>query len=91
MEKVYIAKKEEAIKVVDNEEVKRKGEAKYFSADTFGVEGEVVLIVRGPEEIFSMDIFKGLKEVEGEEKERIMKKLKEMEESAASGVGLIFG
>ncbi len=92
MEKVFITTKDRAIKIVDNEAVKRFGEAKYYDSSVFGIEKKgVVVIVRGDESLFENEVFNGLEELEGGEKEKVLEKLKEMEESAATGVGLIFG
>jgi len=90
MEKVFITDRKTARKIVDNPEVKRFGEAKHFSASLFNIEGDAVVIVRGNEELFTLEIFRGLKELEGKDKEKVLEKLQEMEESAATGVGMIF-
>ncbi len=89
--KVFVVDKKKAEEIVNNEDVKRKGEAKYFEARQFDINGDFVVIVKGPAELFEVSIFNGLKELEGREKEKVLKKLKEIEESSAMGVGLIFG
>lgn len=92
MEKVFITSKEKALEILGNEEIKRFGEAKYYEARVLGIKREgVVLFVKGGEKLLESEIFEGLEELEGEEKERVLEKIKEMEESAASGVGMIFG
>ncbi len=88
MEKVFIVDRAVAMKIVDDPRIKRRGEASYYDGQLFGVEGTVVH-VRGPEELFSMEILKSLKEAENAAE--IMEKIREMSDNTASGVGLIFG
>ena len=87
---VYLVKKELANKIVDNPDIKRYGEAKVFDSSVLGIKTEdSVLLVRGETSVFEMEIFKGLKEAEN--KEEILKKVEELDNAAAAGVGMLFG
>ena len=88
--KVYLVPKDLALSIADNPEIKRKGEARQFDSSVFGLDEKgTVLIVKGNPELFKLEVFDGIDELE--EKDRVLKKLAEMDESAASGVGMIFG
>ncbi|TRO61984.1 hypothetical protein E2P64_00420 [Candidatus Bathyarchaeota archaeon] len=79
-----------ANKIIDDPDIKRYGEAKKFEPSVLGIEGDgVVLLVRGEPKIFEKELFKGLKEAKG--KEDIIKKIEELDNAAASGVGMLFG
>ena len=87
--KVFVVDKKKAMEIVDNPEIKRKGEAKYYDPKVLGIDAGFILIVKGDENLLLLDIFSGLKECK--DKERILKKIEEMNENAATGVGMIFG
>jgi hypothetical protein len=90
MEKVFMVSKELALRVVEDEFIRRYGEANSFDPVVFGMKEEgAVLVVKGDEKIFSMEFFKGLKE--SKKKKEILKKIQEMSDNSASGVGLLFG
>jgi hypothetical protein len=90
MEKVFMVSKELALRVVEDEFIKRYGEANNFDSVIFGIKKEcAILVVKGDEKIFAMDFFKGLKE--SRKKKEILKKIGEMSDNSASGVGLLFG
>ena len=69
MEKVFLVSRKKAEEIVGNEEVKRRGEAKYYEARTLGINKEgFLVVVRGPEALFALEIFKDLEEVDEKEK-----------------------
>lgn len=87
--RVYKAPKDVAIKIVEDETIKRQGEATRYEPQVFGLEGEeAILVVKGGPEIFKMDLFKDIKEADN--KDEIIQKIEEMSQSAASGVGNLF-
>lgn len=78
------------MKIAGNEQIKRSGEARQFDSSVFGInENGTVLIVKGNSELFKLELFDGLEELK--EKQAVLDKLAEMDEDAASGVGMIFG
>jgi len=92
MEKVFLVDKAKAMEIADNETIKRYGEVKYYDSSVFGIERKgTVVVVKGDKDLFKLEIFNGLEEITGDEKEKVLKKLREMEDSAAAGVGMIFG
>ncbi|MBR9679794.1 MAG: hypothetical protein GOU99_01950 [Candidatus Altiarchaeota archaeon] len=88
--RIYLIPKDRAMKISDNEQVKRHGESRQFDSSIFELaEKGTVIIVKGDSELFKLDEFDGLEELE--EKQKVLDKLAEMDENAASGVGMIFG
>lgn len=87
--KVFKVDKSKAGELVNSPEVKRKGEASQHDAGALGVGKGTLVVVKGSEALFELDIFKGLDEVK--DKDEVLKKLAELEESSAMGVGTIFG
>lgn len=87
---VYEVKRGKADEILADEKVKREGEAQEFRPDVLGVEGEdVIIIVKGEEELFGLPVFKGLEE--REDAEEILAKADELSDTAASAVGALFG
>lgn len=87
--RVYKAPKDVAIKIVEDETIKRQGEATRYEPQALGLEGkETILVVKGPPEIFKLDLFKDLEETDN--KNEVLQKIEEMSQSAASGVGNLF-
>ncbi|HDR53349.1 MAG TPA: hypothetical protein ENN60_01590 [archaeon] len=87
--KVFITDKNTAIKITDDPDIKRKGEATYHDAGVLGFGEGVLVVVKGPAEVFALEVLKDLKEFKkGAE---VLKKLAEAEESSACGVGALFG
>ncbi|MBR9681660.1 MAG: hypothetical protein GOV00_02565 [Candidatus Altiarchaeota archaeon] len=87
--KVFVVEKSLALKIVGDAEIKRKADAEYYDGAVMGLKEGTILIVRGEQKIFEMAFFKGLEETE--EKESILKKLDELQESSSVGVGALFG
>ncbi len=88
--KVYSVSKDIALKILSDEIIKRKGEAKIYEPSMFDLKLEgTVLIVKGDNEIFSLEILKGLELIKDTKK--ILEKIEEQNESSASGVGMLFG
>jgi len=82
--------KDVADKIVEDPDVKRFGEARKFDPGVLGLSGEaVVLVVRGDERVFSLELLKGLEEAEN--KEEVLKRVRELDDAAATGVGMLFG
>ncbi len=89
--RVLLVARTTAERLLRNQELTRKLEVKHFAANLLGLKDpRDILVVRGPEELVKGFEVDG-EEVTGKEKEDVLKKLKEMEESSAAGVGLIFG
>ena len=87
--KVFRAPKKRALEIVGNSIIKREAEASYYDGEVFGFEKGTVVIVKAEPEIFKMNIFDDLKEAE--HPEQILKKVKELEDRSAMGVGALFG
>jgi hypothetical protein len=88
--RVYMVKKELANKIVDDPEVKRYGEARVFDSSALELKGgDSVLLVRGESSVFETELFAGLEEAK--DKKEILKKVEELDNAAASGVGMLFG
>ena len=78
-----------ARRIVDHPEVKRRGEASYHDAATLGAGEGTIVVVRGERDLFELEVFEGLEDIE--EGEQVLKQLADQEESSAMGVGAIFG
>ncbi len=77
-------------KILDREELKRIG-FKYEPASSFGEDKKGwYIVIKADEDWFKSNekALKGLEEVK--EKEKILKKFRELEENVASGIGNIF-
>ena len=89
VEKLFYTEKKD---VFDNEALKMLG-FKYESASTLGEEkpGYFIIVKADEDEFKKEEIKEALKdseEITGEEKEKITKKFKELEENAASGFAM---
>ena len=88
--KVYSVSKDVALKILSDEIIKRRGEAKTYDPSMFGLKPEgTILVVKGDTDIFSLEILKELEEIK--DKNKILEKIEEQNESSASGVGMLFG
>jgi hypothetical protein len=89
--RVYKVPEAVANKIIDDPDVKRYGEAKKFDPSVLGLEGDgMVLVVRGDDKVFGMELFRGLEELKGDKK-KILRKVEGLSNAAASGVGMLFG
>lgn len=86
--KVFIVEKTLALKITSDTDIKRKADAEYYDCSIFGLKKGIVLIVSGEVDIFKMQLFKGLEE--SKDKELVLKKLKELNDSSSAGVGTLF-
>ena len=86
--KVFIVEKPLALKVTSDDVIKRTADASYYDSSVFGLKKGTVLIVTGDQKIFEMIMLKGLEE--SKDKEMILKKLKELNDSSSAGVGALF-
>jgi len=88
--RVYLVKKELANRIIDDADIKRYGEVRSFEPSVLGLKGDdLVILVKGELKIFEMELFKGLKEAKN--KKEVLKKVGELDDAAASGVGMLFG
>lgn len=88
--RVYRIPTAKAVKIVEDEDVKRYGEAKRYEPAALDLKGDdAILAVKGAPDLFKKEIFEGLEETK--DKELILKKIEEMSQSAASGIGNLFG
>jgi len=88
--KVYSASKDIALKILSDEIIKRKGEAKSYDPSMFNLKLDgTILVVKGDKEMFSLEVLQGLEKIKDTTK--ILKKIEEQIESSASGVGMLFG
>ena len=76
--------------ILDDPNIKRFGEARKFEFSALELKGDgVIVVVRGDTKVFEMEIFKDLEEMEN--KDVVIKKVEELDDAAASGVGTLFG
>ena len=88
--KVYSVSKDIALTILSDEIIKRKGEAKIYEPSMFDLKLDgTILVVKGDNEIFSLEILKGLEKIKDATK--ILEKIEDQNESSASGVGMLFG
>lgn len=89
-ERIYYVEKKG--KLENDDTLKRIG-FKYESAKTLGINKEgYYFYIRGEKETLDKcEVLKNAQEIRGEEKEKILRKMKEIQESAASGVNLLWG
>ena len=88
--RVYRVGKDVADEILENPDVKRFGEARKFDPEVLGLGGgSVVLVVRGDDRVFSLELLKGLEEAKN--REEILRRVRELDDAAATGVGMLFG
>ena len=78
--------------LLDNEEIKRIG-YKFEAANTLGInKNGWYVIIKADDSWFerNKEIMKGMEEVKGEEKEKVLNEFKKLEENVISGIGSLF-